>query len=478
VALDAFGISVLAVIVGSYIVISSEKVNRTGMALLGMGLVGFVIWAFYAIGWPMPGEYHWGEHSTFFILVSGIEWDTILFVTSMMIIVAVAGASGMFQYIALRMVRPTQGNHRLLFMTFLLFVFGISLFFDTVSTMLIMSPLTIEVCRAMEIDFKGFLVAEAITCNYASIPSIVGAVPNLVIANKVELDAGFLFISFMPLSMLLFIISLPILLRWYSKLFGETDPHRVETIFSIDPVHMIKSRRDFYAAVIAIIILIIGFMLGPTYGFAPPMIALIVAAFFLILSHDRANEFLMEVGWDTVFFLVGLFGLVVGLGIVGLIDDLAVWIGQVIGDSAIIATAFMVWIPAMLSAFLDNLPVSLVLAPIAYEFSVVNPITPVLSLALVFAVNIGGYIFTPLGSPANMVAIGFSEKEHDPIPFIEFIKIGTLLGLIHLSVGTGWLILEHFLIEAGISILVLFPLGLIPFIIGIYFLFLKPMRSQ
>ncbi|MFW9910132.1 MAG: SLC13 family permease [Candidatus Thorarchaeota archaeon] len=465
-ALDAFGITVLVVFIGTYLVISSEKFNRTGVALLGMGIVGFVFWIFFALQHPVTEG--WDEHGPFFELVSHIEWDTILFVTSMMIIVAVAGASGMFQYIALRLVRPTEGDHKRLFITFLLFVFGISLFFDTVSTMLIMCPLTIEVCRALDIDFKPFLVAESITCNYASIPSIVGAVPNLVIANKVKLDAGLLFLSFMPLSALLFIVSLPILLKWYSRAFGETDAHRVEAIFNIDPVHMIKSRRDFYAAVIAIVILIVGFMFGPTYLLAPAMFALAIAAFMLILSHDRASEFLTEVGWDTVFFLVGLFGLVVALDIVGLIDDLAAGIQLVIGNDATVATIFMVWIPAMLSAFLDNLPVSIVLAPIAILFSDVSAVLP---LALIFAVNVGGYIFTPLGSPANMVAIGFSEKEHDPIPFIEYIKIGTILGMIHLAIGTGWLLLESLLLSSGVGILPLLLLGFAPFLIGIYFVF-------
>ncbi len=468
VALDAFGVSVLLVFIGTYIVISSEKVNRTGTALLGMGLVGFVFWIFYELGHPITEG--WEEHGPFVELVSHIEWDTILFVTSMMIIVAVAGGSGMFQYLALRLVRPTKGDHRALFITFLLFVFGISLFFDTVSTMLIMSPLTIEVCRALDIDFKPFLVAESITCNYASIPSIVGAVPNLVIANKVGLDAGFLFTSFFPLSAILFFVSLPILLKWYSKVFGETDPHRVEAVFSIDPDHMIKSKRDFYASVIAIAVLIIGFMFGPTSDLAPAMFALVIAAFMLILSHDRANDFLSKVGWDTVFFLVGLFGLVVALDIVGLIDDLAAWIAIVIGDNAVIATAFMVWVPAMLSAFLDNLPVSIVLAPIAEQFSTVSPVLP---LALVFAVNIGGYIFTPLGSPANMVAIGFSEKEHDPIPFIEFIKIGTILGLIHLTIGTVWLLLLGYMIGLGLWIGILFIFGVAVFVLGIVYVVKK-----
>ncbi len=428
--MDQLGLAVLIVFIATYVIISTEKVNRTGMALLGMGLVGIVLFIGQSVGHP--------DGVNFIEFIHHIEWDTILFVTSMFIIVAVAGASGMFQYIALRLVRPSGGDHRNLFITFLVFVFCISLFFDTVSTMLIMAPLTIEVCNALEIDFKLYLVAESITCNTSSIPSIVGAVPNLVIAQQTQLDAGLLFIVFLPLSIILFLVTLPIYLKYYEKSFGTTDAYRVEAVFDIDPVHMVKSRRDFYASLVAIVILVIGFVLSPSLGIAPPLIALCVAAFMLILSHDRSAEFLGEVGWDTIFFLVGLFGLVGALVITGLIDELAAAIGVIIGDDAVLATVFMVWVPAVLSAFLDNLPVSLVLAPIATQFAYISPVLP---LALVFAVNVGGYIFTPLGSPANMIAIGYSEKEHNPIPFVEFAKIGTILGLIHLAIGTGWLLM-------------------------------------
>jgi Na+/H+ antiporter NhaD/arsenite permease-like protein len=203
---------------------------------------------------------------------------------------------------------------------------------------------------------------------------------------------------------------------------------------------MIKNRWDFNISAAAIVFLVIGFALGPAFGLVPPMVALILAGLLLLLSCERANEFLNRVGWPTVFFLVGLFGLVGALDITGLIDALASAISPIIGDDAIFATVFLVWIPAMLSAFLDNLPVSAVLAPIAVDPAIAS-LTPLLPLALVFAVNIGGYIFTPLGSPANMVVIGLSEKEHDPISFVEFVKIGTLLGIIHLAIGSGYLLL-------------------------------------
>ena len=429
---------VLVVFVGTYLVISTEKINRTGTSLLGMAIIGFVLMIAYQTSGGLEG-------AQFAELAEHIEWDTILFVTAMMIIVAVATASGLFQYLALTIAVTCQGDHRRLYITLIAFVFVASLFLDTVSTMLIMAPLTIQICKVLEIDFKPYLVSESIVCNFASIPSIVGAVPNLVIASETKLNPGLLFLAFMPLSIILILVSFPILLKIYGKNFSVSDKYHVETLCQIDPRTMINSRQDFYESVIAFAILIIGFAFGPIFGLPPPMIALLVAAFLLILSHDRATEFLSEVGWETVFFLIGLFGLVVALELTGLIEELGVGIEALIAGNDIVATVFMVWIPAMLSAFLDNLPVFAVLAPIAIrpEFASLGPILP---LALVFAVNVGGYIFTPLGSPANMIAIAYSEREHDHIPFSEFAKIGTILGIIHLTIGSLWLLMLGLLV--------------------------------
>jgi Na+/H+ antiporter NhaD/arsenite permease-like protein len=408
------------------------------MSLLGLTIMGLVFWADSVINPPANPEDVLG----FVDLVAHIEWGTILFVTAMMTIVAVAGSSGMFQYLALTLAKTSGGLHKNLYRTFIIFVFGMSLFFDTTSTMLIIAPLTIQVCRALEIDFKPFLVSEAIVCNFSSIPSIVGAVPNLVIADVTGLNAGFLFLAFMPLAVILLLVSWPVLMWWYGKNFGEADKARADLLFLIDPTTMIRSRRDFYASVAAFAILVLGFIVGPATGISPSMVALMVAAALLVSAHDRAAEFLGEVGWGTVFFLIGLFGLVAGLELTGFIELLGDTVESLVGDNAVTAILFMTWIPAILSAFLDNLPVSAVLAPIATGFPGVSDVVAMfIPLALVFAVNIGGYIFTPLGSPANMVAIGLSEKEGDHISFSEFVKIGTILGMIHLVIGTGWLLL-------------------------------------
>jgi Na+/H+ antiporter NhaD/arsenite permease-like protein len=419
---------VLVVFIGTYLAISSEKVNRTATSLLGMGLVGIILMA--------------GDFSTFSEMVEHIEWHTILFVTSMMAIIAVASSSGMFQYLALTLSRPTGCDTRRLYITFLAVVFGMSLFFDTVSTMLIMGPLSIEVCKALEIDFKPFLVSEAVVCNFASIPSIVGAVPNLVIADQTNLDAGVMFILLMPLAIILFVVSLPLFLRYFDEALCEGQEHLISQMMRIDPLFMIRSRRDFYASIIAVLMLVLGFTFGQSSGIEPAMFALVIAASLLMVARESVDDLLAKINWGTIFFLVGLFGMVAALEIVGLIDALGEAVGALIGNNEVFAVIFMIWVPGVLSAIIDNIPVSAVLAPIAVDLA---PVSPLLPIALIFGVNIGGFLL-PIGSPANILAIALAEKEHQPISFQSFLKIATPIGILLMLIGTGWLALIAFIL--------------------------------
>ena len=427
IGIDPIGGLILVVFIGTYIAISSEKVNRTATALLGMGIVGVILWA-TGVG-------------TFNYVVAHIEWDIILFITAMMIIVTIASSSGMFQYLAIELTRPTHANTRQLYIAFLAFVFVISLALDTTSTILIMAPLTIELCKSLEIDFRPFLISEAIVCNFASIPSIVGAVPNLVIAEKTVLDQGLLFISLMPLAVILFLVSLPILLRYFDAYLVPGEEELVDEILLVDPKYMIRSRKDFYASIIALLVLVISFTVGHSYGFQPAMIAILVAAALLLASREKVDDILQRVNWGTVFFLVGLFGLVAALALTGIIDALAVAVGSLIGDNDILAIVFMVWVPGLLSAVIDNIPISAVVAPIAVQFAAISPLLPI---ALIFGVNIGGFIL-PIGSPANILVLAFAESERKSISMMEFARIATPLGILMLVIGTGWLLFLNWL---------------------------------
>ncbi|MFW9803338.1 MAG: SLC13 family permease [Candidatus Thorarchaeota archaeon] len=414
---------IVIVFVITYLAISSEKVNRTATALLGMGVVGIVLWATGTAGFDEVADL--------------IEWTTILFVTAMFIIVTIAASSGMFQYLALELTRRTEGVTKRLFISLLAFVFVISLFFDTTSTMLIMGPLTIEICKALEIDFRPFLISEAVTCNFASVPSIVGAVPNLLVAEKADVDPGVLFELLMPLSVILFLVSVPLLLRFFNEQLKPSEEYLVSQMMLINPQYMIRSRSDFYLSIVAMIILVLGFTLGPATGLQPAVIAITVAAGLLILAREWVDEILKRVNWGTIFFLIGLFGLIAALQLIGIIAAIGEAIDALIQGNVLLGIVFMVWVPALLSAVIDNIPVSAVLAPIAAQFTVISPL---LAIALIFAVNVGGFLL-PIGAPANILALALSEKEHKPIKMIEFAKIATPLGFLMLAIGTGWLLL-------------------------------------
>lgn len=421
--MDLTGQLVIVVFVIVYVVITSEKVNRTAMSLVGMVIVALILW--------IMGT------SDFKSLTEHIEWSTILFITGQMIIVAVSHASGMYQYLALTLVRPTRGNPSRLFITFIVFVFFISLFFDTTSTMLVIGPLTIEVCKALDIDFKPFLISEAIVANFASIPSVVGDVPNLVIWGATEISPSLMFIALMPLSFIFLLVSLPIMLRYFKHTFKDCDSAQSEEVLRIDPSTLIHSKLEFYMSIAAMIALILAFTIGNSIGLEPSLVVMGIAAAMLVVTRHEVDMILRKIGWGTIFFLIGLFGIVAALNITGVIAEMSVWAASIVGTDKVTTTLFMAWIPGLLSAVIDNVPIAAVLAPLAASFADVSPLV---ILALIFGVNIGGFIL-PIGSPANIIALALSETEKDPIGIVGFAKIATPMAILMMLIGTGWLLL-------------------------------------
>ncbi|MGY5875869.1 MAG: SLC13 family permease [Candidatus Thorarchaeota archaeon] len=409
---------VLVIFVVTILVIVSEKVSATAVALFAMSLAAGVLF--------LDGRM---EFSEFVVL---IEWDTILFVAAMMIVVSIAGSSGMFQYIALLLVRSTQGDAKRVFVTFMAFVFVLSLFFDPLPAMLVMGAFTVEVCRAVDMDYRPFLISEVIVANFASIPSVVGSVPNLVIAVGTELDFGLMFLSLLPFSLILFAVTIPLLLRYYRDRLVLPDEYDANILFMIRPEVMIKSRRDFYLSAVGMAILLLGFVFGPSALIEPSFVALLVASGMLLFSHERARDLLQKLSWDTVFFLIGLFGLVQALSVTGVIDLFVDNTTLLVGGNPFLGILIMIWIPGLALSIIDNIPVATILTPLALNLGVQNKMVP---LSLIISSNIGGYVI-PFGDAPNMIAMNLAEEAGNPISFLEFTKIAFPIGILHLIIAT------------------------------------------
>lgn len=424
----------LAVFILTYILISSEKLHRPVSALLGASVISLLL---ITSNWQYEGH-----EVEFHTILSRVEWNTIIFITAMMIITIISSRSGLFQYISIIIVRFTKGDPKTLLMSLSMLTFVISLVFDVITTMLIIAPLTVEIYKILEFDFRPMLIVEALTANFASIPSLVGSIPNIVLADK----SGASFIDFIimmgPLSLLLMVSALPFFYLTSRKEFQKPSQTLVNDINRLDPNILVEDKRTFYVVIIGLMVLVAGFIFGGLLELKAAEIALFIAAGLLLFSGMHPKEIFEDVEWISIYFIIGLFILVGSIEILGILTILGEILTPFLELPLLFSLPFITFGIGMISAIVDNIPISAALAPVFSDLYAQDP--PIIGnihwWALVIAVNLGGSIL-PIGSPANILAINLSNREGSTITFIQFLKIGAPLGFFHLLIGTSYLII-------------------------------------
>jgi Na+/H+ antiporter NhaD/arsenite permease-like protein len=407
------GVIVLAIFVIALLAIMSERVNDTAASLMAFGISATVVYFLDGV--------------QFVDYASGIGWDVILFVAAMMIIVSVVASSGLFQYLGIILALRTFGNPRRIFNYFMILVFIISLLFDPLPTMLIVSAFTVEVCNAIDVDFRPYLMTEAVIAGIGSMPTPIGSVTNLVMVYLADINIALMFIAMLPLTIILFLVTMRYMLKKFNTEINDTTERDMTDLFSIDPNVAIRSRQDLIISSIGMGILILGLIILPQQA---AMLALIVAGALLMLSKDRAKELLRRLSWDTVFFLMGIMGIVQGLVLTDIIASLAAGLQWLSEASVLLAIVLMVMIPGGVMAPMDAKAVGILLAPAARNLTAINPMVP---LALIAGTNAGSYV-VPFGDAPNMVVVSISEKNLKPLSWAEFNKIVIPLGLLHLVI--------------------------------------------
>ena len=442
--LDLTMILVLITFIIVLALLVTEKINKTALALIGATIVAIIL---YILPQPIVGT---NNRITTSLVWINIPWDTIMFIFSMMMIVGMSSKSGLFQYIAVRTIQTTKGRPKCLYLTFIIITFLISFIFDTVTTMLIIAPITIEIMDIIERDFRPYLIAEAIVANFGSIPSLIGSVPNIVVGGEADLTFLQFIVVLGPLSLILLVVSIPILLYFHRKSFEEVDisgnsnevlndeytgefENDTMKIMILDPNIVIKDRSLFIRSIIAVTVLIMGFTLGQflPYPFKPVFVAMLAMTIILLGSHAKIKEYLKDVQWETIFFIIGLLFIVQAMELLGVITLLASSLQNMLVNTPGIANTVLILIGWVLSGVVDNIPISAALAPIA---TIIGGQGSLIALGLVFGINVGGYIL-PISSPANILALSFAEKSDNPISFSDFMKVGTTLAILHLIIG-------------------------------------------
>jgi len=429
----------LGILVAVYVLIIFETVHRTLAAAVG-GLV-----ALFALN-----HYKVGDALTLAEVTTLIDWETIGLLLGMMVMVGILSNTGVFEYFAVLSYKKSGGSIWTLVVILCSVTAVLSAFLDNVTTMLLLTPVTIQLAKVLDIKPIPLLISEVLFSNIGGAATMIGDPPNIMIGSglsptKIE-EAGYPelaqfgvtfndFIFEMGPGILMCIVPSLMLLKWYYA--DEFSGSRFRDVAELEAKYGIKDPQMLKVAGFILVLVILNFFLHPITHIAVSWIAL-VGAVVMLLATDRheLEEPLHHVEWTTLLFFAGLFVLVHSLQEMGVINYIGRYVmvaieffGSDTGDGQTVRLAaailIVLWVSAVASAFIDNIPYTATMIPIVLQISdelggyLLDP----LIWALAFGACLGGN-GTLIGASANVVTAGMSEEAGYPISFNEFFKAG------------------------------------------------------
>ena len=378
-----------------------------------------------------------------------IDFETIMLLFGMMIIVSVLKYSGLFTIISVRISELTRGNPIKILVLFSVVTALMSAFLDNVTTVLIIIPIIIELTRGLGLDPKKYVLSQAIISNIGGTATLIGDPPNVIIGSKVGLTFNQFLLNLSPPVLVIFVVVLAFI--WITNRDQFRPIHtNIIKLFTVNLL-LEKIRHDFLNIKIDFLLMkkglfflaiaILLFITQTITGLAPGVIAISAGIFLVLVSGMNLEEAMEEVEWSTLMFFVGLFILVGALEEYKVIDWIAHNVFLNIGNNPYVIVLVVEWVSGIASGFLDNIPFTITMIPIIEIMNDANPhFQNLLWWALALGACLGGNI-TIIGASANIVSIGIAKKYGVNISFLDFMKFGAVISLISLVIASLYLIL-------------------------------------
>ncbi|WP_433946785.1 ArsB/NhaD family transporter [Paenibacillus sp. SN-8-1] len=409
-----------------YALIISEKIHRTIVAMLG----GILMVAFGIVS-QETALHH-------------IDFNTLGLLVGMMIIVSITAETGLFKYIAIWAAKKVKGEPvRILIVLGIITAFG-SAFLDNVTTVLLMVPVTFSITRQLKVNPVPFLFTEIIASNVGGTATLIGDPPNIMIGSAVKELMFMAFISNLtPIIIIIMLAYIPLLVLMFRKKI-QTTPELKASLMKLDNSELITNHKLLRKCLVILGLTIIGFFLHQTLHLESATVALAGAFLLLLLTGEHTMEkALSRVEWTTIFFFVGLFVLVSGLVETGVIAELAAKAIQWTGGDPLATSMLILWLSAIASAFLDNIPFVATMIPMIQEMGQMGMqnLEPLWwSLALGACLGGNG---TLIGASANLIVAGLAGKEGHPIRFVDYLKLGFPLMLLSIALSSVYIYLRY-----------------------------------
>ncbi|MGN0151719.1 MAG: SLC13 family permease [Wujia sp.] len=374
---------------------------------------------------------------------SGINWATIIFLGGMMIMVEGMAKAGFFRWLCLKLAKLVNYKPIPLFVTFMIMAAVLSMFIDSITVILFLAAVTVELAKLLKIDPIPMILSEVFCANLGGSATMCGDPPNIIIGTGL----GYSFSDFLTNTGLIAGVSLIVVVVYfylvYRKELISESGHEVDVTTIPDPKSAITDKKKFVISSIifacAVVLLVTHASTGLTVAFIGTVIAIIT----LITSGKDALELLKKVDYKTLLFFIGLFIVVGGLEQTGILQQIASFIGDVSGGNIYIMVAIIIWISAIASAFVDNIPFAATMLPIIRSLAETQGV-PLETLAwtLSMGTDIGGSA-TPIGASANVVGTSVAAKNGYPIGWGRYCKTAAPAMVIVVTISMLFIFLRY-----------------------------------
>ncbi|MEW6659669.1 MAG: SLC13 family permease [Thermodesulfobacteriota bacterium] len=422
-----------------YLIIALEWLHRTLAALLGATLMLFL-------------SYTLGAFDSNYVILSfadamqAMDMNVVFLLLGMMIIVGVIKKTGMFQWLAYKSYALARGNVFILAVLFMWITAVVSAFLDNVTTMLLMIPVTIEIASTLKINPITFLIPEVFASNVGGTATLIGDPPNILIGSYANLTFGQFVLNLAGICTVCMIITAVYYVFWYKKDYLQSEITDVQaTVASLKEEYQITDGKLLALCLGLLGLTIFLFVIHGMLHMEPSVAALTGAMLLLVFSRVDIVEMLEhEVEWPTLVFFMALFIVIAGAEETGLIQFIAEWVRQVSGGSLTVAIIMVLWVSAIASAFIDNIPFTATMLPI---IAFLNQTIPgaesgVLWWSLALGACLGGN-GTMIGASANVVTVGLAEKAGYQISFLYYLKACFMPMLITVALSMVYLLLAY-----------------------------------
>ncbi len=388
----------------------------------------------------------------------GVDWNVIILLISMMLIISMMKPTGIFEYIAIKSAKLGRGSPSRILVIFSVVTAVTSAFLDNVTTVLLIVPVTLLIADALEVDAMPYLISCALASNIGGTATLIGDPPNIMIASKAQLSFMDFIYHLAPVIIIIMVFyTLAIKLIWGKGLRTRDDLKA--RIMAMDEDEAIKDPVMLKKSLVVLGLVLAGFVFHGALGLQPATVALSGAALlFLISGTTEPHIAFSDVEWSTLFFFIGLFIIVGGVVKVGLIEWLSVKAIEVTHGNMLGTSMTVMWFSAFASAFIDNIPYVATMNPLIVDMA--HKLWPGLtgtallhheglmpvwwSLALGACLGGNG---TAIGASANVIIVGMSEKAGRKISFGRFMLYGMPLMVMTVLIATLYVWLRYFVFK-------------------------------